>query len=286
MDIGRALSYVFRDSAWFRKFLIGLALLLVPSILTNAISNNADQPSLGATGWTPDNALFSLLLFLLGVAVSLAVYGFGLQIARNVAAGTDLPLPEWTNWRSLIVDGLKSFLISILWFLIPLGILGALLLFTVTGSLTGDGNGGSPGIGVALGCLTLLVMVLIAVLLPAALARLATTGSLREGLNVPAVFGIVRSNVGDYLVILLLVVGVGVAAGIVNIALSFAFGATTTEQSASLLSIIIAGLVGSVLQLYLGAIAFHLYGQAYYRANRRPVPPPSSRPTAAYRQVD
>lgn len=274
MDIGRALTYVFQDAAWARKFLIGVGLLLLPNLLSSVVSAGSV-----ADGFQAQDGLPVLVLGLLGLVAGFAVYGYGLRIARQVAAGTDLPLPEWAAWGRLFVDGFKAFVVALIWFLVP-AILVAVVFFGFwLGVLAGDGDGGNSGavgLGALLGCLTLLFFLALYVVFPAALTRLATTGSIGEAVNLPAVFSLVRANFGDYVVILLLQVVVGLVLGTASFAISFAVGAATGGAEAGAINwpaAVVSALFSTAVGLYLGAFACHLYGQAYYRANRGPVLP-------------
>lgn len=283
MDVGRALTFVFQDPSWPRKALIGVCLLLLPNLLTPIVSAGT------ADGLGAGSGLLALLLGLFSLAAGLVVSGYALRIARQVSAGTDLPLPEWAAWGRLFLDGLKAFVVALIWFLVP-AILAAVAWFGFwVGALAGGdgagGDGGAPGIGALLGCLTLLFFLALYVVFPAALTRLATTGSIGEGVNVPAVVSLVRSNFGDYVVILLLQVVVGLVLGVASIAVSFAVGAATGGVELGVINwpaSLVGALVSTAVGLYLGAFAFHLYGQAYYRANRGPVLPPG----ATYGQIN
>lgn len=267
MDIARALTYVFQDPGWPRKFLIALAILFVPNLL-----NTGSGGDLGS----------GLLAIVLGLLGGLFLFGYALRIARQVAAGTDLPLPEWTAWDRLATDGLKGIAVFFVWLIVPV-ILATVLLVVggVSVASFGDNGGGIAGAFLLVGCLAFLVFLALFVLLPAAVVRLATTGSIAEGLNVGAVVATVRANLGDYLLILVLQIGASILLGIVSSVLAFALlGAT--DGPANWLAAAIVSLLTSAVSVYFSAFSYHLYGQAYYRANRGPVLPPG----ATYAQLD
>lgn len=90
MDIGRAFSFTFQDSAWIRKILILAVLVFIPII-----------------GW-------------------LLIGGYILRLLKNVIDGVPHPLPEWDNWGGDLAGGLKVFVVGLLWG-IPLWILSGLL---------------------------------------------------------------------------------------------------------------------------------------------------------------
>ncbi|MCS7246301.1 MAG: DUF4013 domain-containing protein [Thermomicrobium sp.] len=79
MDIGRAFTYPFQDSEWLHKALIALVMLLIPII-----------------GW-------------------LIVFGYIMRIIRQIALGSDVPLPEWDDFAGDLARGFKFFVISLIW---------------------------------------------------------------------------------------------------------------------------------------------------------------------------
>jgi len=263
MDISRALTFVFRDPAWREKAGIALVLTLLPGFLSGAATE----------GGTLRLGLLALAFGLISLATSILVLGYGLRIARQVTAGVDLPLPTWTDWGGLAFLGLKGVVVGLAWFLIPIVLAAAVWI----GAIAGAGDGGAAGLALLLSCLTLLLFLALAVMLPAALTRTAATGSLGEGVNVPAVFALVRANLGDYLLLLVLWIAVGIAAALVGVVLGLLVGAIFGgSEAGTWLRLTVTGLLNAVFQLYFGAAIFHLYGQAYYRANRGPVLPPGA----------
>ena len=252
MDVGRAFTYLFRDRRWVRTLgivaLLGLppaALnLLRATLFANRVSTDDPIPS----------ALFGVVVGLAGVPVS----GYVLRIVRGVAAGADLPLPGWSDVGGLVGDGLKAWGVLTIWTLprTLLELLGGL------GSGEADGDGRLP-----LRALVALMGLILIVVEPAAQARLATTGSFAAGLDVGAVFGTVRRNLGGYLVLLLVALIGGVAAlGLVVGLVWAAWGTAAGQPDVRDVTRVGAALgpvsVGPCFALVLA----HLSGQAYRRA--------------------
>lgn len=79
MDIGLALTYVTRDSAWVKKVLIGGIMVLIPII-----------------GW-------------------FIVFGYAVRIVRNVINGVADPLPEWDDFGGDLVRGFMAFIGALVW---------------------------------------------------------------------------------------------------------------------------------------------------------------------------
>ena len=208
MDVGRAFKFVFDDPRWITKLLIGGVIALVAGLIP-----------------------------ILGWVVGLVLTGYSLVLIRRVMDGYDTPLPEWEELVGLATLGVKALVVQLGWVLVAT-VLGFLLL--VPGYATD-----SAGL-IALGWLVLFVLGLAALaLVPAALGRLAATGSIAAGLDFRAVFAMVRGNIGDYLILAV----VAIVAGLIATAgfLLFVVGALLTVPYAVL-------------------VIAHLTGQAYFRS--------------------
>ncbi|GCF12162.1 hypothetical protein Harman_00970 [Haloarcula mannanilytica] len=134
-----------------------------------------------------ETILIGGVLSLLGVFFIpvLFVYGYLIRTLRAVHAGDDEVPPVFDEWGDLLVEGLVAFLISLVYSLVPLVVLGLafaslVLPFSVVTSTNGD-----PASGLAIGGLLLaLVAIVVTVavslgavyLLPAAVAAYAVTG--------------------------------------------------------------------------------------------------------------
>ncbi len=78
MDIGKAFSFVFEDEKWVSKVLLGGVLFFIP-------------------------------------IVNLAVFGYMLKVAQNVAQGNPRPLPEWGEFGEHFIRGLHWLAIQIVY---------------------------------------------------------------------------------------------------------------------------------------------------------------------------
>jgi RND family efflux transporter MFP subunit len=76
MDINKSLTFVTEDEQWVTKFIIGAVL-----------------------------ALFSIFII-----PGLFLAGYTVRLTRNVMDGMEQPLPEWTDWGGLFMDGLYIFI--------------------------------------------------------------------------------------------------------------------------------------------------------------------------------
>jgi hypothetical protein len=219
-----ALSYPQDDDDLVRPYLIGSVLLLVS--------------------------------FVVGLTV-IPLYGYLLQVLDDGRTG-ERGLPAFEDFETIVIDGLKLFVLNLLYTGIPgilLSVVGGLVFFlaVVSGVAVFDGGrgGGSALFLVVLlvgGLVTLVALVLALVgslLLPAALARMRVQDDFGAALDVREVFGVAKNT--DYLVAILLAWVVGFGFSVVG----------------GLLSVV---LVGLPVLLYGFMAVFHLYGQGYARA--------------------
>ena len=82
MDIGKAFAFIGEDKEWTNKLLVGSILGAIPF-------------------------------------VNLAVFGYQMQVARNVANNEEEPLPTWDNFGQYILDGLRL-IVPMLVFMLPI----------------------------------------------------------------------------------------------------------------------------------------------------------------------
>jgi hypothetical protein len=193
VNIERAFSYFFKDPAWVSKLLIGAVMVLIPII-----------------GW-------------------LILFGYAMRIMREVAAGSDQPLPEWTNFGGLITDGLKGWGISLIW-AIPTIILNALASGTDSFSLR---------------CIAWLVGSVEVMLFAAAIVPVAISGQFVDGLQFQQIINRVLANLGDYVIILVL----GIALQIIAVV--------------GIIACVVGVLATIAYATFVGA---HLWAQAYRRS--------------------
>ncbi|MFV9506138.1 MAG: DUF4013 domain-containing protein [Oscillochloridaceae bacterium umkhey_bin13] len=177
MDIGKAFSYVFEDEQWISSILICGLMIFIPII-----------------GW-------------------LAIAGYGLEAARNVAQNNPRPLPKWNNFGEKISLGWNWLLIS-LFYALPVIILSTLFacIPAFAGMAGATGSDEVVGAMVAMSVSLMLCLMPILILLglaiqvlifPAAL-RYLQTGSLGAALQFREVIAMVRSDLSGWVVVLLL----------------------------------------------------------------------------------
>lgn len=170
MDIGKAFSFPFEDEQWVSSILICGLLLLVPIV-----------------GW-------------------LAIAGYTLEVARNVAMGSPRPLPKWDNFGEKLSLGFNWFVISFVYTLpvtLIAGLASCLLILPV---LSGDEGAIMAGLGLFF-CIIVFAILLGLLLAPIALAatvRYLQTGSLAAAFKVGDIISMVRGDLGSWVVLWLL----------------------------------------------------------------------------------
>jgi hypothetical protein len=160
---------MFKDEDWIKKILIGGVVGLIP-------------------------------------IVNFAAIGYLIQIIRNVRDGQTLPLPEWDEFGKYFVDGLWIFLIFLVW-AIPI-IVVACLQGVGAAALAEAGDDAANAFGIISVCFTC-VMVLwglvIAAVSPAIMVLYAEVGEFMAGFRFSEIFDIIRANVGNYIIVILLI---------------------------------------------------------------------------------
>ncbi len=175
LDFGRAFQFFFEDREWVKKILIGSGLVLLGIVLVGSI----------------------------------LLAGYLLRLIRRSAAGDALPLPEFDDWGGMLVDGLRMAAVYLGHLLAVLAapMLMFAVAFLMTGSFAGDNRGAGPVFGfiIAFAYLVMMVLMLLVFLyVPAALARLAQTDSVGAAFDVRANIAFIRRNVANYGITLLL----------------------------------------------------------------------------------
>lgn len=170
MDIGKAFSFPFEDEQWVSSILICGLLMLVPIV-----------------GW-------------------LAIGGYTLEVARNVAMGSPRPLPKWDNFGEKLRLGFNWFVIYF-GYTLPLTLLAGLAsCILIIPAMSGDDGAIAAGLGLFF-CVMALVVVLGLLISPLALAatvRYLQTGSLGDAFKVGEIVAMVRADLGGWVVLWLL----------------------------------------------------------------------------------
>ncbi len=183
MDVGKSFTFLFEDKKWVEKLLIGGLILLIP------------------------------------IVGSLLLMGYMVVLIRNVRQGEEYPLPEWHEFGEMIVDGLKLLLAYIVWALpiIVLWVPFVVLAIPLGVFASEDVAGGILGtLALCFTCFTVLYAILLLFLVPAVTIRYAEAGELSAALAVSDVFQFTRANLGNVVLVVVVVLLAQIAAGIVG----------------------------------------------------------------------
>jgi len=232
MDIGKSFSFVFEDNRWVTKILIAAAIL--------------------AVGW--------VFVWLLGIPLLLAfllLAGYQVETTRPVIRGVKPVLPEWDDWGKLLVEGIKFAVIGLVYAL-PAIIVSICLGVPI--SLLGEDASGDPTwvswvFGSPLACLSILWGILVALLMPAAVALYVVNDDLAAAFRFGEVISFVRKNLTTYILTAVMSWVAGLIGGLGAWLCLVGWLATYPY------SIMVTG---------------HLYGQAYLEASGRPAATPVS----------
>ena len=154
-----------------------------------------------------------VMLIIATILLGLPLMGYVMKILRG-----EKPAPEVDDWGTLFIDGIKAFIVYLIYG-IPIFIVYAILLVVGIGAMaTGDETAAMAGIGVMLlGMLVVFILAIIIALFELiGMVRFARTGSIGEAFN----FSAIRATIGKigwvpYIIALVVLCVVGVIFGIV-----------------------------------------------------------------------
>ena len=222
MDFGRSFSFVFEDKDWLTKVLIAAVVFLIPII------------------------------------GQLIVLGWALEITRRVIQGESPELPDWSDFGGHVGRGLKAFVVGFVYALpiIILAFCNAGITMMANPDVVGYDTARTMGtlvslIAALIGCFNIIYGLFLGLVLPAAYGNMVATDELGAAFRFGEVFGLVKSNFGTYLLVLVgsivayLIAGLGVIACVIGVLFTSA---------------------------YAYAVIGHLYGQAYRAAKGAAAP--------------
>lgn len=156
-----------------------------------------------------------LLLFSFLIVPLFAVMGYFVQTLVGASRGETEP-PAFEDWGALIVDGLKAFVVSIAYSLVPLVLFVVLMLVIGFGAPAGGDSAGTgalfAGVGILMMLLYLVVALVINYVLPAAITNFAREGSIGAAFDFEALKPVLTS--GSYVKAVLLMFGVALVVGV------------------------------------------------------------------------
>ncbi len=211
MDFGKAFTFPFDDQDWMKKLGIAALLLLIP------------------------------------IAGFILVGGWMLELMRRVIQGDGRPMPDWDDFGGYFMKGLQVMVVGIVYGL------PAILVNICQQAVTFGLNSGDLGsdetmatalmvLSVCFGCFSFIYSILMLIVLPAALGKLATTGQIGAAFRFSEVIGMVRATPGPFIMAMLgsFVAGIVAMLGVI---------------------LCVIGMLATMAYAY--AIQGHLFGQAY-----------------------
>jgi hypothetical protein len=236
MDVAKAFTFVAEDEEWLSKMGIG--------------------------------ALVSLASFL--ILPIFLLLGYVVQVTRNVKDGDPRPLPQWTNWERLFMDGLYVAIAQIVYTL-PFWILLCVATVATVG-FGGLAESSEDAAAVAIittwgvaGCLLMLFAIALLFISPAIIIQYVRTGELSATLRFGEVLGIARENAGPILIAAL-------AMFVVSTVFSFVVGGL---QLIPCIGWIIGAVIGIFAGPWFAAASGHLYGQIAANVDFKTPPKPA-----------
>ena len=226
IDLGRALDHPFRDKDWATKLLIGAGISLVPIL-------------------------------------NFAVNGYSLEVLRNTEHGQDVPLPKWDDLGKHFIDGLKLFVVQLIYSIPILALVFVMMVMSLgfgwsaehfSSSARNTMGSGFAVVIIAMSCISVLYGLVIAFLTPAMYIQLARTGSIGSAFRLNEMMVIVQHNVGDYIVVVLVPLLVGVVLGLV-------FGVISVIPFVGLCLMVPMMVLLFLFTPYIAVVCGHLYGQ-------------------------
>ena len=175
-----------------------------------------------------------------------ALMGYLVWVLGGAARGEEEP-PAFENWGEMIVDGLKATAVALVYGILPFALVFVSIFVAAGGASIGDSAGGILGGLGLLGILvSLLAMLVLYYLIPAALTNMALEDSFGAAFD----FGTIKQVIltGDYLVAWLIPF---VLAAVMNVVV-FALAVT-----------IVGLIVVPFLQFYVQVAAFYMFGAAF-----------------------
>ncbi|MCL4505569.1 MAG: DUF4013 domain-containing protein [Chloroflexi bacterium] len=226
IDFGRAIQHPFEDKDWLVKMLVGAGVSLAPIL-------------------------------------NFAMVGYSLEVLRNTSRGQDVPLPKWDDLGKYLVDGLKLFVVQLI-YTIPILVVFFGITFVGVGfgvaadrmsRSTQDALGaGFSILTLAMSCLAVIYGLLFAVIEPALYIQVARTGQIGAGFNFKEIMAVIRRNTGDYVLVVFVPLVIGCAFSIV-------FGIIGLVPFVGLCLIFLFVPVALVFAPYIQIVLGHLYGQ-------------------------
>jgi hypothetical protein len=162
-----------------------------------------------------------LMLFSILIIPLFLVLGYALKIIKeSTKEGTEPP--EFDNWGAMFIDGLKYLVVSIVYFLIPLIVMGIGIISAVTSIPSNDLIGSKAAyinliLGSGLFLIGLLLLLVIVVILNIAIANMAHKGEFGAAFKFGEIFHVIGSiGWGKYIICYIVLIVIAMVISIVT----------------------------------------------------------------------
>lgn len=182
MDIGKAFAFIGEDKDWMNKMGIGAILAAIPIL-------------------------------------NFVIFGYQIQIAKNVVADAERPLPEWENLGQYFMDGLRlvaAFFVYMLpiFFMYILFVVGIFISADIFDPTYGASSypSGEPPVAIFL-MMSLMMMCMMPYtfalygLFPVMSIQIARTGSVGSCFHLREMWQLIREQIGNYILLVIIMVG-------------------------------------------------------------------------------
>jgi hypothetical protein len=192
VNLQTALSFPFKDTNWIIKLLIGGVLSLAslyPMVMGLLLGESALM------------RVFTYILFLLLLVAFFAPLGYAFSILKGALQGEPPRLPEWKGWDMLFKDGVKAFVVCLVYGIV-IGLVSALVGMVLTRI---------PLIGAILSLLQIVIGILVLLAGPfigIALCKLAETGQIVSSFKVLEILKELKDKAPEYISISLILLGI------------------------------------------------------------------------------
>ncbi|MCC7566265.1 MAG: DUF4013 domain-containing protein, partial [Methanomicrobiaceae archaeon] len=142
------------------------------------------------------------LLLIVSTIIFPLILGYTVRIYRGIT-----PAPELEDWVDMFIDGLKLFIINLIYMIPVMIILGVALLPIIAVAASGNDAAIFAAIAAVLGgmALAFLVAIIISLIMFIGVIRFARQGSMGEAFNIRAILGhIGRIGWVDYIIALII----------------------------------------------------------------------------------
>ncbi len=197
--------------------------------------------------------VMSFLTILFGLG-SILTGGYALRTIRDAAEGVD-KLPEWDNWGDLLWQGLMLFVVALVAFIIPGGMIAFGFGSLLVGLISAGNNEAfshllaGAGVGMAVGGAGVLLMFVIGFFFPMMMLRVAIHRGLGAAFDIGAVLRDIMKIGTEYVLMYIILWVVSGAAGSALAFLSFIP--------------ILPQILGAAIGFYLTLVCAHTLGTLY-----------------------